>query len=88
MASIVRDIDAARREKVRGNKDYVWGQIDNGGVKQLYLEYKWGPQKGERKVNLELKAAGARWLDRRTPEQKQLLEECEAVKKSVKCHSY
>ena len=44
-----------------------------------YLKYKWGPQEGEKKVHKDLKNAGARWLEKRTPEQKQLLEKCQTL---------
>ena len=68
MASIVADLEVSRTQKV--DRKYIWGTIANGNILSAYLKYTWGPQDGEKKVDKELKSAGARWLDKRTPEQK------------------
>ena len=63
MASMVDDLELSRTQKV--DKNYIWGTIANGNVLSAYLKYTWGPQEGERKVDRELKSAGAKWLDNR-----------------------
>ena len=77
MASIVKDLEISRTQKQ--DKNYIWGTIANGLVLSVYLKYAWGPQEGDSKTDKELKAAGARWLERRTPEQKHLLERCQTL---------
>ena len=77
MTSIVNDLETSRAQKL--DKHYIWGTIANGNVLSAYLKYEWGPQEGDSKNDKELKTAGARWLDKRTPEQKQLLVKCQTL---------
>ena len=58
MASMVDDLELSRTQKV--DKNYIWGTIANGNVLSAYLKYTWGPQEGEKKVDREVKSAGAR----------------------------